>query len=601
MKYSLSQSLPLFFLLFVLNAGAYAQEVRVDDLAFKGNKKMSARHLKKAIVTKASRWYRIFLPWIDPEIYDEDIFLSDLLRVERFYKQEGFLSARVQTYKLDNNKKGDAVSIAIYVDEGAVTRVREVKYSVKSDTAVGLNLKKLLKLLKLKRGKPYREEDLKQDYGKIISEFENHGYPYIKARMKPEFDRENHRVTVEWLLEPGPFCRFGDVMFAGNETVSDKALRHGLGFRTGGRFERKKLLIAQRQIYRLELFQFVSLKTTELENRPRTIPIEVRVKEATLHTLKFGIGYGSEEAFRASVRWRHRNFLGGARVLRLKGKHATRILPLQLEVELSQPYFLSNRNDLIVKPFLKWEDEKSFEARRIGVEITLTRRLTLRTNAFVGVTVERDTVEVKGSVIDTDLEDFYNKSLLRLGLRHDATDRIFNPSRGYRASVFVEEAGRLLSTRFNYLKVQTEHRVYHQVTPGHVIAVKLAAGSMKPIRGSPDTPIEERFFAGGSYSVRGWGRQLLGPVEGGDSIFEGSLEYRRPLYKKISTAFFLDFGNVWPEWDGYDLTDLHYAIGAGLRYNTPIGPIRVDFGWKINKQEIDTRNYEVHLSIGQAF
>ena len=138
---------------------------------------------------------------------------------------------------------------------------------------------------------------------------------------------------------------------------------------------------------------------------------------------------------------------------------------------------------------------------------------------------------------------------------------------------------------------------------------------MGPIRGSDATPVEERFYSGGSYSVRGWQRQLLGPREismpadsmesvvptGGNSIIEGSFEFRNPIYKNISGALFLDYGNVWGDWNGFDLLDLHYAIGAGLRYNTLIGPIRVDFAWKLNRQEFDRRDYEFHVSIGQSF
>ncbi|HEX9654322.1 MAG TPA: BamA/TamA family outer membrane protein, partial [bacterium] len=126
------------------------------------------------------------------------------------------------------------------------------------------------------------------------------------------------------------------------------------------------------------------------------------------------------------------------------------------------------------------------------------------------------------------------------------------------------------------------------------------------------TPIEERFYSGGNYSVRGWARQFLGPQVindstgtvvplGGDSALEGSLEYRHPIYKDFTGAVFLDYGNVWQKWNRFYLLDLYYAIGYGLRWNTFIGPIRVDVAWKLNKQPLDHRRMQLHFSIGQAF
>ncbi|MFQ5650984.1 MAG: outer membrane protein assembly factor BamA [bacterium] len=598
--------------LIVSSASSSAQEVRVEDLEFKGNKKLSSGKLAKAIHTQANPWYRLFMRWIDSRIFDEEVFLTDLLRIERFYQQEGYLQARVKDYDLKFNKKGDEVNIVVHIEEGEATKVNEVQFVFKSDSSRRLTPERLQKQVKLKPGKRYREEDLKLDYEKIVERFANNGYPYIDARVRPTVDLQRHLVDLEWVLQPGPFCRFGEIRYSGNHHVSAGSIRRGLGLSTGDPFQQKKLINAQSQVYRLELFQFVSLQATNLENQPSRIPIEVKVREARLRTLKLGLGFGSEEKFRGFGQWRHRNFLGGARILRIGAKHSTRLLPLELELELSQPYFLSNRNDLIVKPFFIWEEENSFQARRIGAETTLNRRLTSKTNGFFTTLVERDTVEVRGQGVAPQASGEYKKSILRFGFRHDSSDQLFTPTRGRVSIGFIEESGRLLNTPFKYIKLYTEHRFYEQSkNKKYVVAAKIAFGAMKRIRGSKDTPIAERFFAGGNYSVRGWGRQLLGPLEpdstgtplprGGNSMLEGSIEYRRPLFKQFTGALFLDYGNVWPEWDGFDVFDLRYAIGAGLRYNTLIGPVRIDFAWKVNKQELDERDYEIHLSIGQAF
>ncbi|MFQ5865260.1 MAG: outer membrane protein assembly factor BamA [bacterium] len=615
MKHLLLKVLLIFVCYLVTSATLISQEIRVEDLTFKGNKELSSGKLKKAILTQANPWTRFFLFWKKSKIFDKDIFLNDLLRIERFYHQEGYLEARVTRYDLLYNKKGDEVNIVIYINEGQPTKVEKVEFLAADHVELPLRPEKLIKMVTLKKGKRYREMDLKLDYDKIIEKFSNLGYPYIEARVKPYIDRQNYTVRLEWFLDPGPLSTFGEIEIAGNRSISDKVIRRGLGFRQGDRFVQKKLVSAQSQIYRLELFQFVSLKATNLEHHPNQIPIEVRVKETNLRTLKFGVGYGSEESFRVTANWRHRNFLGGARILRAEAKHSTKLLPLNLQLVLSQPYFLSNKNDLIAKPFFIWQDEKSFEARRIGLETTFNRQLTRKTNFFITSRVERDTVRVKGEVAVAELQDLYNKSILQVGVRRNSTDQLFSPTRGSISSIVAEEAGRFLQTRFRYLKLFAEYRKYRTIRPGYVFAFRMFMGVMKPIRGSTVTPVEERFFSGGSYSVRGWTRQRLGPVQpsksdddktifipkGGNSIVEGSFELRNPIYKDFSGAIFLDYGNVWEDWNGFDLLGLRYAIGAGIRYNTFIGPFRLDFAWKLNKQPHDDSNFEIHISIGQAF
>ncbi|HEX9652348.1 MAG TPA: POTRA domain-containing protein, partial [bacterium] len=476
-----------FLLLFATSL--FCQQVRVDKIKFVGNKTVSASKLSRAILTRGKPWTSLIFFWQSGPEFDEDILLQDLLRIERFYQREGYLQARVKDYELKYSSKNDRVKVKIVVEEGKPTRVESVAVMATNGVELPIPADRLEAMLTLKPGKRYREEDLTLDHARLVERFSNRGYPYIQAKVRPVMDEAQHRVRLEWHLEPGPLCYFGDITITGNQSVSDDVIRRGLGFRTGRPFVQSRLTDAQSQVYRLELFQFVSLRATNLDQRPEYIPIEVRVRESVPRTLKLGIGYGSEELFRASAQWRNRNFFGGARILRMLAKHSTEILPLQLQIELSQPYFFSNKNDLLLKPFFTWEDERSYDAKRVGLEATLNRQLTRRTNVFFSPRVEHN--RVLGATGSVTVET--NTSVFVAGIRRNSTDQLFSPTRGHISSFVLEEAGRFLRSDFKYLKFYTEHRFFKQVRPGHVLATRMFVGAMKPIRGSLTTPIEERF------------------------------------------------------------------------------------------------------------
>ena len=182
-------------------------------------------------------------------------------------------------------------------------------------------------------------------------------------------------------------------------------------------------------------------------------------------------------------------------------------------------------------------------------------------------------------------------------------------------SAHVEQAGTWLAGTWDYRSVTTEARHYLSAGRRLVFANRVRLGTIDPLGDvESNVPFYKRYFLGGSSSIRGWGRFEVGPTSGfglpigGHTMLEGSSEVRLPLFGKLGAVAFVDFGNVWSEpWD-FNPGDLRYAVGPGLRYLTPIGPARVDFGFQLNpienlrvNGEPEQRHWRVHFSIGQAF
>lgn len=595
---------------FVFAQEFLAQEFVVEELQLDGNQNLSDSKIKKSLKTQENPWYNLFLFWREKASFQESSFLNDLLRIEKLYKQEGFLNAKVEDYKLDFNEKEKFVKISIQINEGKESKIDSISFKSVETDSLPQNVDFAQKL-KLKNGKRFREEDLVKDYEEILEKFSDSGFPYIEARVKPEIDSLTNQVDLEWRLRSGEFYKFGEIDVQENKEVNSKVVKKGLEFKPNQTFNQSKLEVSHSQIYRLELFQYVNIQT-KTPNEKNEIPITVVVKEKKQNSINYGIGYGTEETYRTKVNWTNRNFLGGARILRTEAKHAGKILPLKIEVKLSQPFFLDNQNNLTVKPYFIWQDEESYESKKIGIETIFDRQLTEKTNFFVTTKVERDTVRAKSVDLEKELSDFYYKSVIRTGVIRNTTNKLFSPTKGTISKFEIEESGLLFKSNFNYYKASFGFRVYKEIFNDFVLASRIFVGAMKPYGSSRNTPVDERFYSGGANSVRGWQRQALGPRNfaedsnelipvGGNSKIEGNFEQRFPIYKDFSGALFLDYGNVWSKWNSYDLNEIKFSWGTGLRYSTPIGPIRIDLAWKLNKQEVDKSSFNFFLSIGNAF
>jgi outer membrane translocation and assembly module TamA len=204
---------------------------------------------------------------------------------------------------------------------------------------------------------------------------------------------------------------------------------------------------------------------------------------------------------------------------------------------------------------------------------------------------------------------------LGFDLQHSTADNILNAHRGYQLAFHTESAGRLLPGTFNYYAVAADGRHYQPFGERIVLASRLQFGNIRPSGNDPtNVPFSKKYFLGGATSIRGWGRYEVSPLSasglplGGLSMLAISEELRATLRGKLGAVLFIDAGNVWADSFDFNLRDLRYSVGPGLRYQTPIGPIRFDVGYQLNPiPELlvngapQTRRFRLHFSIGQAF
>src|SRR5207244_3862785 len=213
--------------------------------------------------------------------------------------------------------------------------------------------------------------------------------------------------------------------------------------------------------------------------------------------------------------------------------------------------------------------------------------------------------------------DRQNGTLNALGfdLQHSTADNLLNAHRGYQVAFHAEQAGRIVPGTYNYYAVSADGRHYLPITEKVVLASRLQLGNIRPVGlDEVNVPFSKKYFLGGATSIRGWGRYEVSPLSGsglpigGDSMLAFSEEIRAGIQGNLGAVLFLDGGNVWATGWRIKLNDLRYAVGSGLRYETPVGPVRFDFGYQLNpipgllvSGVPQQRRWRLHFSIGQAF
>jgi outer membrane protein assembly complex protein YaeT len=622
--------------------------VEVKDLSFSGNRAVPTEQLTPVLATAESAK----LPWGAKQYFSRDEFEADLKRVEAFYRDRGYPDARVRSFDAQLSGDQKSVRLKIDIEEGEPIRVERVVLTG-LDPLPEEHRRALESRLPLKTGAPLDRALLQSSREAAVDELKDHGYPHPHVDVAETPGSSDRLRVVTYHAQPGRLAHVGRIEIVGTASVNERIVRRQLTFRRGQLFEQDRLRESQRRLYSMELFNFVNIQAVDSPAGPPApaattgtaaqeapageIPIRVTVTEGKHRRVNFGFGYGTEEKARGEIDWRHVNFLGGARTAGVTARYSA--LDRGVRLNFRQPYFFSPVYSLGLSAQSWFSDEPAYRLTTIGGRATVAREFT-RARSVLG---SRRTTTLALTYVN-EWEDYtiseealndptFRDELIALGLNpetgedqgrlsallfdagRNTTDNLLDAKKGYVAILHLETAGQWLGGDFEYREVSAEGRYFQALGRHAVVAVRGRAGSLSSSGSEGElVPFFKRYLLGGSTNLRGWGRFEVSPLSGagepigGLSFTNFSTEVRFPIIGHVAAVLFLDGGNVWSNsWD-FNLNDLRYDVGPGLRYNTKVGPLRLDVGWQLNpipglivNGEPQKRPLRIHFSIGQAF
>lgn len=584
----------------------------ITDLIIEGVHAVDESELRATLATRKSSW----LPWRPKQYFDKAAFEEDLERIVKFYKARGYPHARVVSTDVQPTDEGVAVTIRI--DEGPPERVSEVRFTG-FDVLPPSRRRALEELAPLKPGLPLAEDLATQTAQLAQLALGDAGYPYAQVEIRKTPSGPNE-VTIDVHAEPGPLGVFGPITIVGNSAIEDDVIRRVLAYRPGERFVASAMRESHRRLVALGLFESVSIEIVG-EMMPAAVPTRITVKEADLNQVSYLVGYGTEEQANGELQWRHLNFLGGGRILSLRGRWSS--IDRGGEGTFVQPFFFSPRMSLQVRGHAWQLDEPLYTATFQGGSSRVTYGLTAVDRVSVDYLHEFERVTLKTEAADVvdldalglDLLDARQSGVLAqaaVDYSRDTTNEPISPRRGSRAFARFEKAGGWLPGSFSYYNLFATAQHYRAVGP-LTFAGRIQAGSITP-QGDEGVPFAKRYFLGGADTLRGWGRLEVSPLSstgapiGGGSMLAINAEMRLPLRGPLSAVVFADAGNVWRDAWTVRLDELRTDAGAGVRVDSRFGLLRLDWAYQLNPipglridGQLQDRRWRLHFSSGHAF
>ncbi len=515
--------------------------------------------------------------------------LRAVLRAEGYYG--GNLEARTDA-------EADPVSIKIAVTPGP--RYGIVDYRIDYTDEAG-ELAKDAKPFGWSPDMPARGESVLAIERAVLDHLHRNGRPMAAvADRDAVVDHDSTAMRVTLLVDPGPAAAFGPMTIQGLEKVEEEYVRYVLEWPEGRQWDERELDDARRKLANTNLFRTIQLEAAATVDGEGRMPVRATIEEAKHRTLAAGINYSTDEEFGGELSWEHRNLFGRQERLRLSAEGSG--VRQQASADFRKPHFLSRNLTFLANVTGRAQQTDAYDERTGAAFAGLEKRLAEIWTLGIGVSGEY-------SLIDDDgVESTYAIIGIPIHGGRDTTDDLLDPTRGTRVRLSATPYFATVEQDLNFAVLEAEASAYIGLGKDDrfVPAIRVRAGT---ITGADtfDIPITKRFFAGGGGSVRGYEYQKAGPLDvdghpvGGSSVIETGLELRWRVTDSIGIVPFVEGGNVYGEQTPDFEEDLFWAAGLGFRYFTVAGPIRLDVATPLNGRDGIDDEYQIYVSLGQAF
>jgi len=506
--------------------------------------------------------------------------------------------------------KPGLVDVTIHVDLGEPALVCSLYFDFGDDWIAASEEAELRRRLALKLGDPFDQPTYEQTSTDIAAFFSERGHPFPKVDRSARVDVPTHCVDVVYRAAPGATAAFGDTSIEGLGELRDAIATRELAYEKGEPFDSRKARETERRLRGLRIFSIVRLDHGPIDAEGE-VPMHLKVTRGPENEVRFGAGYSTEEGVRGLASWWNYNFFGGGEQVGA----SVRISQINRLVTASyvQPHFpgLNQRTSLVFN--LGQDDESTYLNGFTRLVPQVDWRVTPDLAGAVFFRGEYDTLsDVKDPTIEA-LKVFESSGFtasVGASVRWTDVDDLLDPRDGVMLNFAAELAGGpVLDADFSWFRTIANLRAYHPIVGDLVGALRLTLGSISVYGGTPQIPLWERFYAGGSgiYPVRGYGRRRVGPITqpnddplGGRSLAIGSVEARHPLFGPILGVAFVDVGDV--ELSSWTIAPKNFqtGVGFGVRAASPIGPVELDIGFGLDRAPGDSL-VQVSFSIGPEF
>lgn len=573
-------------------------KVYIEKIRFVGNKAFDDDELKDIMET-SEKW---FLSWITKAgVLDKKKLEFDVHKLASFYHNHGYIKAKVGDPEVRYDDKIGGLVVTIDIVEGQQYGVDKV--AVQGDLIEPAQ--DLLKKVKIGKQKVFNREIVRKDILALRDVYADQGYAYAEVRPLISEDDETHTADVTYDISKGPKVRFERITISGNKVTRDKVIRRELKIIEGDYFSGKALKRSNENLNRLGFFEDVQIKTKK-GSQEDLMNVDVAVKERGTRTFSVGAGYSSAYSAFVMFQIADQNFLGYGQKLeasaRIGGKNT------EYNISFVEPWLFDKPLSLGVDLY-KWKQEyDDYTRNSLGGALTLgfpLKFLDDYTRGLVRYDYDdaeiSDVTETEGPLYDMIGKNVTSSMLLRV--KRDSRNDLWNPSRGSINEISFQYAGLGGDEKFNKYRARTAW-----FFPLFWKTVFMAQGRWGYIQDRGHLSVYQKFFLGGINTVRGFKYETISPVDengykiGGTKMMCYNLEYRFPLLKEqgVVGLVFFDAGNVFDEDESWTFSGIRRSAGAGVRWYSPIGPLRLEYGFNLDPKD-DEPSGRWEFSVGGMF